>query len=150
MRYRLDRRPSVGSFTIGDVYRLGPVTGLKSDRLWFTGEDEIREVAGAPVASWKVPGQTAIPQGDYRLIITVSTRLKRRTPRLVDVPGFSGILIHTGNNAHDTQGCIVPGLMTNDVDSVWQSGKAYDLWYAEIETALLAGDLVWLEVRNPT
>ncbi len=147
--YRLQRRPSIGAFTIGEVSLDSPSGAVKGARKWYSGEDQIREIPGQPVRDWKVPGQTAIPSGRYRIIITVSPRLNKRTPRLVDVPGFEGILIHAGNFADDTNGCIVPGMATNDTSAVWQSVKAYESWYAEIETALLAGDRVWIDIQNP-
>lgn len=144
--YRLTRRPTAHGFTVGEVCLVtaaGP-----GPRLWYTGEDPIREVAGQPVSAWKIPDQTAIPAGRYRLIVTVSTRFKRRLPRLVAVPGFDGILIHPGNTAADTKGCILPGMQADD-RAVWQSQIAFDRWSADIETALLAADAAWIEIVNP-
>jgi hypothetical protein len=37
----------------------------------------------------------------------MSPSKKRLLPRLLDVPGFSGILIHRGNTKHDSSGCIL-------------------------------------------
>lgn len=75
-------------------------------RPWgFSLEDAVREIAGQPVESWKVPGKTAIPLGTYRVIVTPSARFKRDLPLLLDVPGFGGVRLHGGNDHTDTEGC---------------------------------------------
>jgi hypothetical protein len=71
--------------------------GLKQDMPL----DEIRHI--------KVAHETAIPTGMYRVIVNVSPTKKRMLPRLLDVPGFSGILIHRGNTENDSSGCILVG-----------------------------------------
>ena len=50
-----------------------------------------------------LPGQSCIPCGSYRVILSLSTRFKRDMPRLIGVPGRLGILIHPGNTDHDTE-----------------------------------------------
>lgn len=57
----------------------------------------------------KVYGQTAIPEGTYKVILSYSQRFKQILPELLDVKGFSGVRIHTGNTANDTIGCILVG-----------------------------------------
>lgn len=57
----------------------------------------------------KIPNKTAIPYGTYKVIVNVSPKFKRMLPRLLNVPMFDGILIHRGNNAEDTSGCILVG-----------------------------------------
>ena len=57
----------------------------------------------------KVAGKTAIPTGRYRVVMSYSNTYKRRMPYLLNVPHFTGIMIHTGNTAEDTRGCILVG-----------------------------------------
>lgn len=47
----------------------------------------------------KVYGETAIPRGKYRLIISYSKRFKRDLIEVLNVNGFTGVRIHTGNYA---------------------------------------------------
>jgi hypothetical protein len=63
--------------------------------------DEIKRI--------KIPHETAIPAGVYRVVVNMSPAKKRMLPRLLDVPGFSGILIHRGNTKSDSSGCILVG-----------------------------------------
>ena len=57
----------------------------------------------------KIYGETAIPAGRYKVIVTHSPSLKRRLPLLLDVPGFTYIRIHAGHYARNTEGCILVG-----------------------------------------
>ena len=57
----------------------------------------------------KMKGHTAIPEGTYPLLVTLSPRFKEWLPYLQGVPDFEGIRIHAGNYPDDTQGCILVG-----------------------------------------
>jgi hypothetical protein len=87
----------------------------------------------------RVYGETAIPKGTYQITLdVVSPKFKDRSwatfcegklPRLLDVPGFEGVLIHTGNEASNSLGCLLVGQKTKDgwVSNSTQTFK--DLYY---------------------
>lgn len=57
----------------------------------------------------KVKHQTAIPEGEYVVKLTLSPRFKRLLPELMDVPNYENIRIHSGNSEVDTSGCPLLG-----------------------------------------
>ena len=83
-------------YTIGKLY---------IDGTYFcdTMEDTVR-------TGEKIAGKTAIPAGTYKVKMTWSPRFKRYLPEILNVPNFSGVRIHAGNSALDTEGCILLGL----------------------------------------
>jgi len=69
--------------------------------------------------------KSCITMGTYQCKYEYSERYKCGIYRIKNVLGRSGILIHPGNWAKDTEGCILPG-MTSSETSVSESRKALD------------------------
>ena len=68
----------------------------------------------------KIAGRSAIPEGRYAVVISWSPKFRKWLPILLGVPNFSGIRIHAGNTADDTEGCILVGknrIVGNVLDS---------------------------------
>lgn len=69
---------------------------------------------------------SCIPTGTYEVIYVPSARYRRCMPRLVEVPGRYGILIHPGNTEHDTEGCILVGTGRAADETVTNSRAAFE------------------------
>ncbi len=86
-----------------------------------------------------LPG-SCVPTGTYPLAYLFSPRFGRNMPHIIDIPERSGILIHYGNTAEDTKGCILLGL-THEKDFVGDSRSAFDAFVPRFLEGLKAGDL---------
>lgn len=94
----------------------------------------------------KIKGRTAIPAGRYKVVLRYSPRFKRITPNITGVPGFKYILIHAGNTAADTGGCILPGL-NNIKGRVLMSRHYEDKITALVTEAVEAGKDVYITIQ---
>lgn len=142
MNLLLKRRTSSLTCTLGDLFE-------NDSFICYTLEDLVREVPSKSVTEWKVPHETAIPQGRYKITVTHSQRFDRDLPLLNAVPGFLGVRIHSGNTDADTDGCILVGTrVSDDGESLLESRKAFDELFADIRMAIDSGEEVWIEVRN--
>lgn len=103
---RVIRDTYTNKSTIGKLYVNDK---LICDTLEDTVRDLNRDGDLLDVGEKKVYGETAIPSGTYKMIINMSPRFKKLLPRLLNVPGYDGVLIHTGNLPADTHGCILVG-----------------------------------------
>lgn len=95
----------------------------------------------------KVYGETAIPAGSYTVIINYSPKFKRDLPMILDVPGFTGVRIHAGNTAKDTEGCILVGI-NNVKGKVTSSRATEDTLLNIMKRARANGETFTLTIRN--
>ena len=96
----------------------------------------------------KVNGKTAIPRGRYELVLSMSNRFKKVLPEILNVPGFAGIRIHSGNSSVDTEGCIILGSVNDKLDDDWIGGSKIALtqFMAKLETAKENNEKVYIEI----
>lgn len=97
------------------------------------------------VVARKTPGETAIPEGSYPVIISWSPRFKHWLPLLIGVPKFAGIRIHAGNTAADTQGCILVG-ENKKVGMVQNSRICLSRLIYRINEAKEKGEGIWITI----
>ena len=119
----------------------------------YTLEDQYQAV--------KVMHETCIPEGTYDIKFRktggfhakYSERYKNARYGMLhiqDVPGFTYILIHTGNTDEHTSGCLIVGETQQDLDinfngMVGSSTVAYKKLYAKVASELLQGKKVTIE-----
>lgn len=145
MEIELQRQPSAKETTFGDLY----VDGVFE---CYTLEDQIREIPGQPVASWKIHGKTAIPAGRYKVTLELSKRFGPDTITINYVPGFDAIRMHGGNSAADTDGCVLVGDKADLADARISGAKfdhVLDDLKASIKQAIDDLEEVWITISNP-
>ena len=104
---RLERIYKGVSYTIGKLYLNGKYF---CDTLEDTDRGLKDTMPTEEIEKIKVYGKTAIPTGTYKVDMnTVSPKFSGKLPRLLDVKGYSGVLIHVGNKPEDTLGCLLVG-----------------------------------------
>ncbi len=105
----------------------------------FTLEDKQRQV--------KVAGETCIPDGIYEIKVTLSEKFDRFLLELLDVPGFTGIRIHRGNQIGDTMGCILVGMGASlSGDPILYDSKNTEIVVLNMIEKLLEMDKVFISV----
>ena len=99
----------------------------------------------------KVYGVTCIPYGTYKVVVTKSNRFSAKAghdvylPLLLNVKGYEGIRIHSGNTAIDSLGCLLPGRIKS-VDKVSESKLAFESLNTKINNAIKQGETVTIEI----
>lgn len=134
MKLRVERLWKKPAYTVGRLFVDGK---LFCDTL----EDTVRDLSNEK----KVYGKTAIPYGKYKVVYNWSPKFGRNLPRLLNVPAFEGILIHPGNTADDSAGCILVGRNT-EVGRLTESRYTSDKLNVLIEDAQRRGESITIEI----
>ena len=153
MRLKVERRWKKGTSTVG-------ILSLDGVRFCETLEDKDRGLFQGDLLSkikaGKVYGETAIPVGSYTVSLDVVSPkysavawyqdlCEGKMPRLLDVPGFEGILIHPGNTALDSYGCILVGRNTK-VGQLTESKATFRKLYQKMKAAWQRGEKITLTI----
>lgn len=153
MEIKVDRKWKKDTYTIGNMYLNGKFFGntLEDKDRGLKQTDPIQKIR-----TTKVYGETAIPAGKYTVTLNiVSPKYSAvkwykdlcdgKMPRLLNVPGFDGILMHPGNTALDSFGCILVGKNT-EKGKVTQSRDYFKRLYAELKKAADKGEIITIEI----
>lgn len=154
MKLIVDRKWKKQSYTISN---------LTIDGKWFCNilEDADRglddSMSIAKIRELKKPSITAIPKGTYEITLDViSPRFctnsfykqvcDGKLPRLLNVKGFEGILIHAGNTDKDTSGCLLVGINL-ERGKVLKSQETFRKLYKMLSEAKLRGGYIQITIK---
>lgn len=125
MKLTIKRTITRNNYTLGELY-------IDGQFFCSTLEDKDRGLTQSmsveQIKSIKVPGETAIPKGTYKVTLDiVSPKFSKypfymevcegKLPRLIDVKGYEGVLIHVADGIkRDSllQGCIGIGNLSSE------------------------------------
>lgn len=153
MEVKVKRIAKKEAYTIGKMYVDGAYVcdTLEDKDRGLTSMMSVAQICGV-----KVHGETAIPTGRYLVDMkTVSPRFggraqyqfcKGRLPRLCNTPGYQGVLIHIGNTAKDTDGCILVG-ENKEKGKVLNSTATFRKLYPILKTADESGEQIWITIE---
>ena len=143
----------------GDLYTIGKlyIDGVyQCDTLEDVDRNLNQEMSLEDINKIKVYGKTAIPYGKYKVTLKQQSarfsksnkyeQCKGYLPRLIDVPAFSGILIHIGNTAEDSNGCILVG-QNLIKGKVINSTICFWALYQKLKTADDRGEKIWIVIK---
>lgn len=150
----VDRKWKKEAYTIGRLY---------IDGIFFcnTLEDKDRGLKQtdslATIQSKKVYAETAIPTGTYNIRMDIKSPkysllswyknlCNGYMPRLENVPGWSGILIHPLNTPDQTLGCLGVGKNTQ-VGKLTDSKNTFAKLYKKMKSAYDKGESIKITIK---
>lgn len=125
MKLTIKRTITRNNYTLGELY-------IDGQFFCSTLEDKDRgltqNMSVEQIKSLKIPGETAIPKGTYKVTLdVVSPKFSKypfymkvcegKLPRLIDVKGYEGVLIHVADGIKRDallQGCIGIGNLSSE------------------------------------
>ena len=111
MELKIIRIKSNKDFTEGSLY----INGVYfCDTLEDKDRGLIQSMSVCTIKTIKVYAETCIPYGTYKVVLSMCNRFKTVLPEILQVKGFTGIRIHSGNNKEDSAGCILVGRKCSD------------------------------------
>lgn len=155
MNITVKRIAKRASYTIGKMY----INGVYfCDTCEDTDRGLTQYMSLAEIKRKKIYSRTAIPTGTYNVTMNVvSPRFSKRdfykkncdggrVPRLLNVPGFDGVLIHVGNSAADSNGCLLVG-KNSQVGKVLNSTNTFLALYKKLKEASLKGEKITITIQ---
>ena len=153
MKLRLERRWKKATYVIGVLF----IDGIRYCETLEDADRGLKQTDALPyIKSRKVAGETAIPSGTYGVAMNVTSPkyaavtwywnfCRGKMPRLLNVPGFDGILIHPGSDALSTRGCLLVGKNTK-VGKLTDSKACFQEVYKLMKAAADKGEEITIEI----
>ena len=154
MELKIKRKAFEKDYTIGKLY----IDGVAyCDTLEDCDRGLTQDMPLEEIKAKKIYGKTAIPTGTYEIDMnTISPKFQARSwakpyggklPRLLNVPGYEGVLLHPGSYSSDTSGCLLVG--KNSIKGmVTESRKTFmDLMSHYLLPAKVRGEKITISIE---
>lgn len=153
MKLKVDRRWKKETYTIGILF----IDGVRFCEVLEDRDRGLKQsMTTAEIAKIKVYGETAIPTGTYEVTLNVVSPKYAaisswknfnggKMPRVLGVKGFEGILIHPGNTALQSNGCLIPG-ENKKVGQVLNSRRTFEKLYRKMKAAADRKEKIILDI----
>lgn len=154
MKLTLKRIAKRDTYTIGKLY-------INDEYFCDTLEDKDRglkqTMSLSEIKAKKVYGKTAIPAGTYEVTLNmISPKYSKKLwyvsfcgakmPRIMNIPGYDGVLIHPGNTDIDTMGCLLVG-KNKVVGKLVESKDTFAKLYPILKAAAAKGERITITIK---
>lgn len=154
MELLVDRKWKKQDYTVGQLF-------IDEEFFSNTMEDTDRGLDDSMdehiIKNKKIYAKTAIPTGRYEVKLNIVSPkfsqkpfymdfCKGKVPRLMNVKGFEGILIHCGNTHVNSAGCILVGRNTIK-GQLTDSQETFKKLYAKLKEAHDRGEKIFITIQ---